>query len=195
MEQFGYIRAASINEAVVLLNEPGLKSRPLAGGTDILLQLRHDPHYCDRLVDVSQIADLHRIELRDGWVHIGAGSTFNEVLVNPIIKATAQVLEQACQSVGAVQIRNMGTVGGNVVNAAACADSLPALVCLNAIARILTPTGSSNWPVSEIGYCPNKTRYSAGRFTGVSAVSHSTCWQPRRILQNWDAEMPWQFRD
>ena len=149
MEQFGYIRAASINEAVALLNEPGLKSRPLAGGTDILLQLRHDPHYCDRLVDISQIPELHRIEQRDGWVHIGAAATFNEVLHNPIIKATAPVLAQACQSVGAVQIRNMGTLGGNVVNAAACADSLPALICLDAVAHILTPAGEQQIPVTN----------------------------------------------
>ena len=68
MERFGYVQAASINDAVTLLNEPGLKSRALAGGTDILLQLRHEPHYCDRLVDISQLADLHLIEQRDGWV-------------------------------------------------------------------------------------------------------------------------------
>lgn len=157
MGQFEYTRASSVSEAVVLLNEPGLKSRALAGGTDILLQLRHDPHYCDRLVDISQIPDLHRIELKDDWVHIGAAATFNEVLISPIIKATARVLEQACISVGAVQIRNMGTLGGNVVNAAACADSLPAMICLDAVAHFLTPTGEQLLPVTQLVSAPNKT--------------------------------------
>ena len=157
MEQFEYTRASSVSEAVVLLNEPGLKSRALAGGTDILLQLRHDPHYCDRLVDISQIPDLHRIELKDDWVHIGAAATFNEVLISSIIKATARVLEQACISVGAVQIRNMGTLGGNVVNAAACADSLPALICLDAVAHFLTPAGEQLLPVTQLVSAPNKT--------------------------------------
>ena len=150
MERFGYVRAGSIGEAVSLLNEPGLKSRPLAGSTDILLQLRHDPHYCDRLVDISLIPELHRIEQREGWVYIGAAATFSEVLNNPIVLDTASVLVQACLTVGAVQIRNMGTLGGNVANAAACADSLPALVCLDAVAHFLTPQvnrsfQSANW--------------------------------------------------
>lgn len=157
MGQFGYTRASSVSEAVDLLNEPGLKSRPLAGGTDILLQLRHDPHYCDRLVDISQIPDLHRIEQKDGWVHIGAAATFNEVLNNPIIKATARVLEQACISVGAVQIRNMGTLGGNVINAAACADSLPALICLDGVAQILTPAGEKQLTIAQLVTAPNNT--------------------------------------
>lgn len=162
MERFGYIRAASINEAVALLNEPGLKSRPLAGGTDILLQLRHDPQYCDRLVDISRIPDLHHIELRDGWVHIGAAATFCDVLNNPIIKTTAPVLAQACLTVGAVQIRNMGTLGGNVINAAACADSLPALICLDAVAHIRIPAGEQEIPVSQLVTGPNRNILTAG---------------------------------
>jgi CO/xanthine dehydrogenase FAD-binding subunit len=162
MERFGYVQAASISDAVALLNEPGLKSRPLAGGTDILLQLRHEPDYCDRLVDISQLPDLHRIEERDGWVHIGAAATFAEVLDNPIIGATAAVLAQACATVGAVQIRNMGTLGGNVANAAACADSLPALVCLDATARILTPADEQEIPVSQFVTGPNRTSLPAG---------------------------------
>jgi CO/xanthine dehydrogenase FAD-binding subunit len=157
MGQFQYIRASTVKEAVDLLNEPGLKSRPLAGGTDILLQLRHDPHYCDRLVDISKIPDLHLIEQKDEWVNIGAAATFNEVLKSPIIKATARVLEQACISVGAVQIRNMGTLGGNVANAAACADSLPALICMDVVARFLTPAGEQQLPVTQLVSAPNKT--------------------------------------
>jgi len=162
MEQFGYVQAASVNDAVTLLNEAGLKSRPLAGGTDILLQLRHDPHFCDRLVDISQLPDLHRIEERDGWVQIGAAATFAEVLDSPIIRETAPVLAQACATVGAVQIRNMGTLGGNVANAAACADSLPALVCLNASAKILTPAGEQEIPVCQFVTGPNRTSLPTG---------------------------------
>jgi CO/xanthine dehydrogenase FAD-binding subunit len=162
MDQFGYVQAVSISDAVTLLNEAGLRSRPLAGGTDILLQLRHEPHYCDRLVDISQLPDLHRIVERDGWVHIGAAATFTEVMENPVIRATAPVLTQACATVGAVQIRNMGTLGGNVANAAACADSLPALVCLDATARILTPEGKQEIPVSQFVTGPNRTSLPPG---------------------------------
>ena len=162
MERFGYVQAVSVSDAVILLNEPGFKSRPLAGGTDILLQLRHEPKSCDRLVDISQLTELHCIEQRDGWVHIGAAATFTEVLNNPIIRASAPVLTQACATVGAVQIRNMGTLGGNVANAAACADSLPALICLDATAKIITPTGEQVIPLNQFVTGPNRTSLPTG---------------------------------
>lgn len=162
MEKFGYIRAATVKDAVQLLNEPGLKNRVLAGSTDILLILRHDPHYCDRLVDVSLIPELHSIAKRGGEVFIGAAASFSEVMESELVNISAPVLAQACRTVGAVQIRNMGTLGGNVINAAACADSLPALICLDAAAHILTPQGETSLPVSELVLKPNRTSLPQG---------------------------------
>lgn len=161
MERFGYVRANSISEALALLNEPGMKSRPLAGGTDLLLITRHQK-VCDRVVDITQIPEMHTIERRGNHVVIGAGAVFREVVDNPLVQETAPVLVQACSQIGAVQIRNMGTLGGNVVNAAACADSLPALVCLNAVAHVRTPDAELEIPVTEFIKSPNKTQLPAG---------------------------------
>ena len=72
------------------------------------------------------------------------------------------MLVQACRQVGAVQIRNMGTLGGNVCNAAACANSLPALVCLDAIVHVRTPEDEHDWPVSELVVSPNHTNVPPG---------------------------------
>jgi CO/xanthine dehydrogenase FAD-binding subunit len=162
MERFSYVRATSIAEAVALLNEPGIRSRPLAGGTDLVLLTRAEPALCNRVVDISLIPDLHRIHRESDRVTIGAAATFSEVIESPIVAQTAPVLIQACRQVGATQIRNMGTLGGNVANAAACADSLPALVCLDAVARVLTPQGEREWPVSELVRGPNRTIIPAG---------------------------------
>ena len=162
MERFSYVRATSIAEAVALLNEPGIRSRPLAGGTDLVLLTRAEPALCNRVVDISLIPDLHRIHREGDRVVIGAAATFSEVIESPIVAQTAPVLIQACRQVGATQIRNMGTLGGNVANAAACADSLPALVCLDAVARVLTPQGEREWPVSELVRGPNRTIIPAG---------------------------------
>lgn len=161
MERFSYVRADSIPHAVALLNAPGVRSRPLAGGTDLVLLLREESA-CDRVVDISQIPEMHHVVRTGDSVVIGAGATFSEVIESPIVNVTAPVLVQACRSVGATQIRNMGTLGGNVANAAACADSLPALVCLDAVARVLTPDGERIWPVSEIVIRPNRTHIPAG---------------------------------
>jgi CO/xanthine dehydrogenase FAD-binding subunit len=162
MERFTYIRAASVSDAVALLNEPGLKSRPLAGSTDLILQIRYDPTLCDRVVDISLIPELHRIERQGERVVIGAAATFSEVLESPLVAQTAPLLAEACRQVGAVQIRNMGTLGGNVANAAACADSLPALICLDASARILSAQGEQELPVVELVLGPNRTRLPRG---------------------------------
>jgi len=170
MERFTYTRAESVAHALALLNEPGVRSRVLAGGTDLLLFLRANPNLCDRVVDISLIPELHRIE-RDGKrVTIGAAATFSEIIESPLLQESAPVLVQACRQIGAVQIRNMGTLGGNVANAAACADSLPALVCLDAVATIAAPDpkgsqnsfGSVNLPVSELVLGPNRTCIPAG---------------------------------
>jgi CO/xanthine dehydrogenase FAD-binding subunit len=162
MERFGYVRASSIAEAVALLNDLSLRSRPLAGGTDLNLLARTEPSLCDRVVDITQIPELHRIKLDGDRVVIGAAATFSEVIENPLVSSTATVLIQACRQVGATQIRNMGTLGGNVANAAACADSLPALICLDATARVLTPDAEYEWLVSELVRGPNRTLIPAG---------------------------------
>lgn len=162
MERFGYVRAATISEALTFLNQPGYKNRPLAGSTDLVLLLRRNPDLCDRVVDISLIPEMHTIEKTGNDVIIGASASFSEIISNPIVRETAPILVEACKTVGAIQIRNMGTIGGNVANAAACADSLPALVCLDAMARVLTPSEEFNWTVSELVISPNKTRIPAG---------------------------------
>lgn len=162
MQQFDYVRADSAAHAVALLSEPGIQSRVLAGGTDLLLLLREDAAPCDRVVDITQAAELHRITLDDDCVTIGAAATFSEVIESPLLQESAAVLVAACRSVGATQIRNMGTLGGNVANAAACADSLPAFVCLDAVVHALTPRGELSWPVSELITRPNRTQLPTG---------------------------------
>lgn len=168
MERFSYARAETIAQAVTLLNTPGVRSRPLAGGTDLLLLLREEPGLCDRVVDITQIPELHRIERVNGTVVIGAAATFTEIIESPLVAETAPVLTEACRQVGAPQIRNMGTLGGNVANAAACADSLPALVCLDAVAEVYTPdhmdgeTPPLQWSVADFVVRPNRTQLPPG---------------------------------
>jgi len=96
------------------------------------------------------------------------------VLNSPIVAETAPLLVQACAQVGAVQIRNMGTLGGNVANAAACADSLPALVCLDAAARLLSPAGEKIMPLAELVVKPNQTLIPPGAADSRRSSKHKT---------------------
>lgn len=178
MERFSYVRAESVPHAVTLLNTPGVRSRVLAGGTDLVLLARENHDLCDRVVDITLVPELHEIRrVRSAYggsatasatgtggdtVTIGAAATFSEITVSALVRETAPLLAEACHSVGATQIRNMGTLGGNVANAAACADSLPALVCLDALAHVLTPSGDMTWPVAEFVTRPNRTLLPPG---------------------------------
>jgi nicotinate dehydrogenase FAD-subunit len=157
MERFSYLRPRDVQEAVNLLQETPVRNFILAGGTDLMLIIRQEKTLSGRLIDISMLPELHEITRQGDVVTVGAASTFNEVQNSPVIRETAPVLAQAARQVGATQIRNMGTIGGNVANAAACADSIPALVCLDAVAHIRTATGEQEIPVVDLVTGPNKT--------------------------------------
>jgi CO/xanthine dehydrogenase FAD-binding subunit len=156
MGDFEYVRAQSLQEAVRFLGEPGLKSRPLAGGTDLVNQFRSGETLCDRVVDVGGIPELKVIHI-DGTIRIGAAVTHAEIASHPGLQKGVPLLADACRQIGSPQIRNIATIGGNVVNAAACADTLPALVCLGAQAVVVNSSGQSLVPVAELVTGVNRT--------------------------------------
>jgi len=160
--KFDYVRAGSVGEAVDLLNDPAYSSQPLAGGTDVLVYLHHQKQLYNRLVDISLLPELKILEREGDVIILGAGVTFTAVIESEILQAATPFLVEACRAVGGPQIRNMGTIGGNVVNAAACADSLPVLVCLDAVAHLRGPDGERQLPVSELVVKPNRTELNAG---------------------------------
>lgn len=162
MTKLEYIRANSIHDAVRFLGDSTWKSRPLAGGTDLLVQLRLETPEYNRLVDVSRVSEMKTIEVRNGMVYLGAAVTFSEVIESELLNRTVPFFVEACRSVGSPQIRNAGTIGGNVANAAACADSLPSLVCLDAVAHLKSLKGERQMLVSELVISPHQTRIEEG---------------------------------
>lgn len=118
----------SVNEAVVLLSQYHGEAKIFGGGTDLILQEKK-PKYA---VDLSRIKELDGICQKDGFIVIGANVTHTQCAADPLIKEHAPALETACSSVGSTQIRNMGTIVGNVVTAAPAADAAIALAALGA---------------------------------------------------------------
>jgi carbon-monoxide dehydrogenase medium subunit len=149
MSDFSYVRAASLGEAVRLLGETGVHGRVLAGGTDLVNQFRRGEVSCDRVVDVARVPELRVIEGRD-LIRIGAAVTHAEIAESSLLKERVPILVQACQQIGSPQIRNMATIGGNVANAAVCADTLPVLVCLEARAVVVHTGGVELVPVADL---------------------------------------------
>jgi CO/xanthine dehydrogenase FAD-binding subunit len=170
MPRFDYVRARSVAEALQLLGDPERLSRPLAGGTDVVVYVRHEKPPFDRLVDVSRIPEMKIIERRGDEIILGAAVTYTEASESSVLQDFACLVE-ACLSVGGPAIRNAGTLGGNVANAAACADSLPALVCLDAVAHLSSLTGERSLLVSELVTGANRTGIQRGELLTHFTIS------------------------
>ena len=163
MSRFDYVRPTSLSEAVELLNDQTYQNMPLAGGTDLMVYLHHEGPSYSRLVDISTLPELKKISKEEQTITLGAGVTVTRVIENKILQEYTPFLVDACRTVGSPQIRNGGTLGGNVANAAACADSLPVLVCLDASVHLLGPNDTRrDMPVSEFVISPNKTNLEPG---------------------------------
>jgi CO/xanthine dehydrogenase FAD-binding subunit len=128
-----YQVAGSLIEAVNLLaNIDSKKKRIVAGGTDLVLQLHEHLHKADILVDVSRVPEMLGIHQEGDQIVIGAATTFTELARSPIIREQAYLLVEASKQIGAAQIQNMATIGGNIGNASPAADTIPCLYALQA---------------------------------------------------------------
>jgi carbon-monoxide dehydrogenase medium subunit len=138
------------NQAVTLLAEWSGQARIVAGGTDLVLQLKRGERQADCLVDVSRVEEMRRIEEADGVITVGSAVTHAEIAASPLIQAVAPVLAQAAAEVGSPEIRNVATIGGNVVNAQPAADTALALLALEAEAEVVGSAGSRWVPLLDL---------------------------------------------
>lgn len=136
MELREVINGKSIDEVVKLLGKYGKDSKVIAGGTDIIIELRNEKISPKILIDTSKIEELKRVEEDGKYISIGAGVTFTEIVENPLFKDVVYGLYKSCKMVGAPQIRNKGTIGGNIAHGGAAADSVPPLIALKSIVTL-----------------------------------------------------------
>lgn len=136
MELREVINGKSIDEVVKLLGKYGKDSKVIAGGTDIIIELRNEKISPKILIDTSKIEELKRVEEDRKYISIGAGVTFTEIVENPLFKDVVYGLYKSCKMVGAPQIRNKGTIGGNIAHGGAAADSVPPLIALKSIVTL-----------------------------------------------------------
>ncbi len=134
MQDFDLIRPENIDEACSLLASMGNRARVVAGGTDLMIDLRkHNlPAGTTMLLDISSLSELNYIIEEGEYIRIGAGVTHAQLAASRLLKERASVLAEAASALGSPQIRNRGTLGGNIVTAAPCADTAPPLVVLQA---------------------------------------------------------------
>jgi CO/xanthine dehydrogenase FAD-binding subunit len=159
-----YLQPLSVKEALTALHSASGAAAIVAGGTDLLLDLRQGRHPpVHTLVDVSAIPEMQAIRKGDDHIFVGGAVTINSILQHPLLLEHAMCLVEACGLIGGPQVRNVATIGGNVAHALPAGDGTIALLCLNAEAQIVSPQASRWEPLEGLFEGPGKTTFDRGR--------------------------------
>jgi len=156
--RFEYLEPATIEEAVSLLTRYNGRAKVIAGGTDLLVQMRQKTISPDYVLDITNIPGLDYINYDEKQgLSIGALTTIRSLEKSAEICQRYPVISQAANQLGSVAIRNIGTLGGNLCNAAPSAETAPALIGLSAKARIVGPDGERLVPLEDFFTGPGTT--------------------------------------
>ena len=163
MHRFEYFAPQSLDEALSLLKEHGNGVKLLAGGTDLLVQMKEAGVHPSAVVSLHGISELVGIDFDEArGLRIGAATELAAVAAFPAMWERFTALAEGAYIVGSTQTRNMATLGGNIANAAPSADTAPALVALDALADIAGAEGVRQVPVGELFAGPGQSALAPG---------------------------------
>ena len=158
MRPFEYIRPGTLAEAIAALAQHGADARVIAGGTDVLIELRRPNARTPKvIVDISGLKDLRGIASEGGSLVVRPLTTHAVIVESKLLRELAPLLSTSASTIGSPQIRNRGTVGGNIMNAAPCADTVPPLVALVASVKLESQKGSRTVSIAELFERPYRT--------------------------------------
>ena len=167
--QFDYIAPTTLNEAVAALVKGGRDTRVMAGGTDLIVKIRHRMLFPKCIVNLKRIAGLDAItDDKKNGLTIGATALLADVAAHKSIRRHYPTVAEAAGATANVQVRNMGTVVGNLCNASPSADNAPTLMAMAATVDIASPTGSRSVLLDKFFQGPGITALKAGEI--VTAV-------------------------
>jgi aerobic carbon-monoxide dehydrogenase medium subunit len=157
-----YEAPESLEGAVALLTAANGEARVLAGGTDLLVQMRADLVDPELIVDIKRIPETRRVtEEKGGW-RIGAAVTGAELKEHPRLKQVWPGVIEAANLIGSTQIQGRATMGGNLCNGSPAADSVPALIAAGAVATLAGPRGKRDLPVEDVMLGPRQLALGKG---------------------------------
>jgi carbon-monoxide dehydrogenase medium subunit len=164
ISKFDYFRPQSVQELTELQDKYKGESKLLAGGTDLLVQMRDMVLRPKYVIDLKGIEELHEISQDDGYLRIGATVTLNEILKSEVIRERFKILWDAASVMGDPILQNQATLIGNVCNASPAADTAPALLVLGAEVEIVSSGGERIIPIYEFFKGVQKTALAGEEF-------------------------------
>ena len=183
MRAFEFVAAKDSSHAVALLAEHAPSAKVLAGGTDLLADLKFSSHIPGVVVDITRAEDLRGITETDEGLSIGTLVTHTEIMASPIIREMFPALVDAAHTIGAVQTRNLGTLGGNLVTAVPSVDSGPTLVALDALVTLLGPAGRRQMPLADFFVGPRKTALAPDELLVEILIPKESLGKPTHFLK------------
>lgn len=158
MNTFEYARPETVGEAVRLLEQYGSDARILAGGTDLVIELRNRWTEPKMVIDVKRIPEFApSITVNGGVVSISAGTAMADITASELIQSRFPALAEAAVVVGSVQIRARATLAGNICNGSPAADTSPPLLVYSAVVVVAGPSGVRRIPIDDFIVGPGKT--------------------------------------
>lgn len=156
MIEYEYLKPTSLDEVFDLMKKHGSKAELVAGGTDVMVFIKQSNHSPEVLISLRGLRDLCYIR-KNGGYHIGALATHRMLERSQLAKEELTALHQGSSQVGSIQVRNMGTLGGNICNAAPSADTAAPLLVLDAVAVLQSPDKQRRVPIEEFFIGPSET--------------------------------------
>lgn len=157
MHSFDYCAPRGLEEALDIFEEFGERARALAGGTDLILFMERGRLRPDLVVEVPFCQPFVGMEKADGHLRIGSRTTMRELEISPLIREKVPILAEAAGKVGSLQIRNLATIGGNICTASPAGDTLPALLVLDASAKLVSKREERVVPLRDFFVGPGET--------------------------------------
>ena len=149
MSSLVYHAPQTVDETIDLLEKYGSEARILAGGSDLVVELREGRVGARALVGIEALDELRRVEIDGGNLVIGAATTFSTIAAHPLVRAVAAALAESAEAVGSVQIRNRGTMGGNLATSSPAGDTFSPLLAHEALVCIAGRGGDRTVSVQE----------------------------------------------
>jgi CO/xanthine dehydrogenase FAD-binding subunit len=180
MGELRYEAPRTLEAALALLSGANGRARVLAGGTDLLIQMRSGRVEPELLVDIKGIPEMTSIVAENGAYRFGAGIACIELVEHEAFAKAWPGVIDGVKLIGSIQVKGRATVGGNVCNASPAADSVPALIAAGAVASIVGPKGRRDAPVEDIATGPGRTSLAKGEIVASFLL-------PRRAPLSGDA--------
>lgn len=163
MRRFQYFEPRSLDEAITLLNQYGSLASVMAGGTDLLVEIKEHVRSPDFVINIKKIAGLNKLHFDPaGGLAIGSLVSVRELETNPIVREKYAGLAQACRELGSIQVRNRATVAGNICRASPSADTLPPLIADGAVVKLFGHQGPRSFLLQDFFTGPGQTKMMGG---------------------------------